>query len=126
MTSPISPKELRLAIQDAWDRGDEFFLTFYPKEEGVAIPDYLRSKPTVTFSICSRYSAPPITSFCASERDVSAVLNFDGMPYFCVVPYAALCLAVALLYPAPAPAKGNVVDLRDWKARKALRARGGK
>lgn len=116
MTSPISPEALRLAIQDAWDRGDEFFLTFDPKEEGVAIPDYLRSKPTVTFSLCSRYSAPPITSFCASKHSVSAVLNFEGMPYFCVVPYAALCLAAA-------PAESNVVDFREWKAR---RVRGGK
>jgi len=98
---------IREEIQEAWDSGAIFYITFDPRTPGVVIPGWLLDRPEVTFAYSTRLH-PPITSFCASHGDVSAVLSFDGVPHLCVVPYDAFRY----------PTSDNVVSLAEWRAQR--------
>ena len=79
----------RILLMSVLGHDGDVFFTFNTAYEGVKIPEYLYKQSEVMFEV--GYSmAVPIPDLLVDDKHISCTLSFNGLPFFCIVPLAAI------------------------------------
>lgn len=81
--------DARQAFHTLYEAGSVVYVQIDPTTPGVDIPGRLMRAPSATF-MYGKHTRVPIPDLVNTRGALTSTLNFNGSPYQCVVPWAAV------------------------------------